>query len=120
MYGTIPFTARVLSAALVIGTVTTTIVAAPGFNKAIRVVGGVLSLTRSATGIVDVILKDGGGVTFVWSVSGMSVGGTPMSALILPEPGIQLPSNTALVCDATSTTATGNAAYHILYLIDNL
>lgn len=107
--------------ALVAGTATATILAAPGAGFRYRIVGGLLWINRTATGLVDVLFEDIAGVDIIWEARGMSVaGGMSNFPLIIPEPGQQLPDNTGLRIRALSSAATGNAGITVYYFIDTV
>jgi hypothetical protein len=107
------------SVASVAGTATATVVAAPGVGFAIRVVGFILGINRSTTGIADLVLRAATTTSFrIGLANGLSVGGMSNVTKQIAEPGVQLPANEALQLVDTNTAATGSAAAMVEYYID--
>lgn len=118
MYGDPPQVASA-SAALAVASTNTTIVAAPGAGFTIRLVGTQLSIGRTATGIADLVLTDGAGGAALVDGRGLSVAGLPEVPPDIPEPGISLTENTALVCNHIATIAAGSMRAIVYYFIDS-
>lgn len=104
------------SVALVAGAANVTVQAAPGVGFRHRLVGGVFSLNRLATGIVDLSISSGGVLIAV--ARGLSVAGTPVHPIIVPEPGLQFADNEAIVLSTTSTVATGTGLVLVYFFTD--
>lgn len=104
---------------LVVGNVTASVIPAPGPGFAIRLVGGQMSITRLATGIVDAAVTDSTGRN-IWIMRGLQTSGMSGAPLILPEPGIQLGENLGVTVSWTSTAAAGSGTSVLYYHIDQL
>jgi len=105
---------------LVAGTTSATLIAAPGANKRLRIVGGVVSLSRLSTALANFALLDGAGGSILWSSQGHSVAGNPTSPINIPEPGLHLTINTLLEAQITGSAASSSARFITYYYIDNV
>lgn len=119
MYGAPPSIADA-SVALAAGSAAATAIAAPGAGFRIRVVGGMLMITRSATGNADVVLRNGVGGSLIAQARGLTVAGTPIVPLVIPEPGVVLDENTLLELSTAASAAAGAAQATIYYFIDSI
>lgn len=105
---------------IVVAATLTTLVIAPGAGKRIRVVGWHVMVNKASTGVADFALQDGAAAIYD-QATGLSVAGTPYAAPPnFPEPGLQLPDNSALVINESSTIATGNYVAVAYYYIDSV
>lgn len=119
MYASPPLTIKVNSAAHVVGTRTTTILAAPGATTAYRIVACHVYINRtSAAAIVDQFVYSGTSSMAILALSGMSIAGVPGGGFDIPEPGYQLPPNESLLCDSISSAANGLTTIFVAYYLD--
>lgn len=100
--------------ALPAGASTPTILAAPGAGSFYLFVGGSLGINRAATGIADLVVQDGAGNALA-AATGLQVGGTTSVPLVIPEPGIALDDNSAIILSISSSAAAGNARVILYY-----
>lgn len=119
-YSRPPSVAGYLSAALIVGTITTVVIAAPGAGKAIRIVAINLGIARQSTGAVDFRVFEGTTGNTILRVAGFQLTGTGNNAIPIVEPGIQLTTNNSLSIDASSTVATGTGQGTVQYYIDTI
>ena len=119
-YSVPPSYQRALSAAHIIGTINTGVLAAPGVGFAYRILGGVIGVTRTTTGIVDELLIDAVSGLVIWIAGSLSVGGMSSIPILVPPPGIQLTPNSALTLQSASTAATGATQIVIYYTTDDV
>lgn len=105
--------------AITAAVVNTTVVPAPGAFTRLRLVGGQLVVSRTVTGVADLTLTDGVGGAVLVRMLGLSTNGYPGGPFTIPEPGILLTVNTALVCQAISTIAAGQYAAVAYYITDD-
>lgn len=119
-YSVPPSVIRVNSVAHIVGTVSTVILPAPGVGAAIRLLGGIVSISRtSGAAIVDEVLHDGLG-NVPWQVNGLSIGGCPYCTLIIPPPGFQFAPNSPVTMDSVSTVAAGVTTTVLHYVTDDV
>lgn len=103
-----------------VGLVRGTLVAAPGAGTAIRVVAWSWGISRTTTGIVDLILQEGAGAVDIISGLGMQLTGTANNYGQLPAPGWQLAEDTSLQVETRSTAATGFTIATAFYYLDDV
>jgi len=93
------------------------VLGAPGANTCYRVVAIHVAGFRSNTGKINLLFHDGAGGTPFFR-AGIPVGGN--DAMPIPEPGIQLPANSAMQVDDISDVATQSYYWTIYYYVDQL
>ena len=119
MYSREPLLAST-SMAHIVGTVTNTIVNAPGAGTRIRLVAANGGPNRAATGVTDIRVRIAGGNTYIYWAGVATAAGGVIQPYNLPEPGISLPENTALSIDCSSTVATGTTFIQVYYFLDTV
>lgn len=100
------------------GTVSATIIAAPGANNRLRFIGITGGINRNTGGIVDVRIRNGAGGETMFAALNQSVNGQSSFAYNLPEPGYQLDVNTLMQLECISTAGTGSTFVYVWYTID--
>ena len=116
-YSVPPAVASVSSAAHIVGTVNTLVIAAPGVGNTIRLVGLHVKINRnSGAAIVDENISGGVQVASVC----LSLAGVSAIDINIPPPGIQLGNNQALNLASVSTVAAGLSTITAYYFIDNI
>lgn len=109
------------SAALIVGTITTVVLAAPGAGLAYRIMVWAAGMPRNAGAgaAVDFQLRDSTGLV-MWQMNGCSIAGVPNFHIEFPSPGIRFATNVGVSCSAISTVAGGVATYDLAYYIDTV
>lgn len=100
----------------VVGLATGIIVPAAGVGTALRIYGVSFGISRTSTGIVDILIRDGANDVFVGL--GMQLTGTSNQGWMLPYPGYQCDENSDIVLETRSTAATGFSIAVVLYYED--
>lgn len=117
MYARPPLTSSV-SLAAIAGTANSVFIAAPGAGFAIRLVGGHVGCSRAAGTALDLLLVCG---TFTMRLGSFhQAGGTSSSPLVIPEPGVLMPTNTGVTFTVISTAATGSGTCTAYYFVDTV
>lgn len=104
----------------VAGTATATVLGAPGAGRRYRIVGGILSVNRLSTALVNAYLNNGAAGSRLWAAQGLSVAGTPVAQIQIPEPGIVLDENTLLQLELTASAASSNSIVVVYYFTDSV
>jgi len=117
-----PSTVIINSAALIAGTITTVILAAPGAGKAYRLLIWAAGIPRNpgAGAGVDFNLIETGAGTRIWQLNGFSAASSSYFHVGWPVPGILVTVNQGISAQAIATAAGGVATYNLAYYIDNI
>lgn len=100
----------------VVGLATGIIVPAAGLGTAFRIYGVTFGISRTSTGIVDIIIRDGATDLFIGL--GMQLNGTANQGWFLPYPGYQCDENSDIVLETRSTAAAGFSIAVVMYYED--
>lgn len=113
-----PIIVQFTSAALIAGTISPVVVAAPGvgLNYRIAGAGGYISRLVGAGTIVDIQFFSTT-IGFL-RLGGLSIAGLPGDMIMFPEPGLPLDNNGAINANISATVAGGVAYLHLYYYID--
>lgn len=119
MYRTPPNTVLVASPAFIVGTVTSTVIPAPGAGNRLRIVALTMRLSVGVTGNVA---ADAAGGTSGLPVAtcGLGDGENRDSHPIIPAPGIQLADNETLIINWGASVAAGQGLAWVAYYIDTV
>ena len=96
---------------------TSTMIAAPGVNTAIRIVAIHAMGARSNTGLVNLWAAQAALVYGLFGITTQQLSPPPAP---IPEPGIQLPPNTALSIQDIATVASQTYYVVVLYYLDDV
>lgn len=119
MYRIPPNTIFAAGPALIIGTVTQTLIAAPGVGNRLRIVGLTMRLSAGVTG--NVAADAAGGTSGIpVATCGMGDGENRDSHPIIPAPGIQLADNETLIINWGANAAAGQGVAIAYYYIDTV
>ena len=98
----------------------TVVIAAPGPNNRLRIVGVHVTLTQAVAVATQVAAFLNDGSAIAQFRASLEWNGMPSFAIPIPEPGIQLPDNTALTATNVGTAAAGQIVYVVYYFIDQV
>lgn len=121
MYSNVP-TRVALNVNCVAGTATGALIAAPGANRAIRLMGVTCSINRLVTGLTDIFFYEGNtatGNTILRAGALSTTNGGGSDSLMFPFPGFQFAENLALNYDVISTAGAGGCVLVAYYYIDD-
>ena len=120
MYAIIPSVGYLVQAIAAGTTGPTVVIAAPGVGFRLRVVGVHFTLTQAVAVATQVAAFLNDGSAIAQFRASLEWNGVPSFAVPIPEPGIQLPDNTALSATNVGTAAGGQIVYVVYYYVDEV